>query len=174
MFTVSPEFDNLFHATLMVAKPSLPRSFRNWTIDTVYDFKPLKVVDTHPVLNDWLQSTVVFSPDEQAFLRRYQSLLLKKVAIWSEEDLKMKFIAHVLAAADIDDNEIGYRTFFETTMKGSIDGQTLTACLDMVVAMGIAEPRRPFFFSCRNTSANAAETTTRLHRCWQQCSWRRR
>jgi hypothetical protein len=135
-----------FYPTIMVAKPSLPRSFRNWTIDVVNDFSPIKSIREHPELTSWLASTTTFTPEQRSNLLHHREILLAKIVTWSEEDLKMKFIAHVLAAADIDDNEIGYRTFFETTMKGSIDGQTLTARLDMVVAMGIAEPRRPFFF----------------------------
>jgi hypothetical protein len=129
----------------MATKP-VSRPFKRWTIDSVHALGQLQSVDNHATLTDWLKAKTTFTSEEEAYLRRYQDLLLKKIVTWNEEDLKMKFIAHVLAAADIDTNDAGYRTFFEASLKAAVNGQTVVAKADMVVALGIAEPRHPFFF----------------------------
>lgn len=79
-------------------------------------------------------------------MKYHQEILVEKIVTWNEEDLKMKFIAHVLAAADIDTNDIGYRTFFAAMLKAPVNGENVIAKADMVIALGIAEPRQPFFF----------------------------
>jgi hypothetical protein len=127
-------------------KTPLVRSFKRWTIDAVHALGQLQSIESHVALSDWLQSTTTFTREEESYLRHYQELLLKKIVTWNEEDLKMKFIAHVLAVADLDTNDLGYRTFFEATLKATVHEQSLTAKADMVVALGIAEPRQPFFF----------------------------
>lgn len=136
---------NLFYRTIMATKTA-SRPFSRWTIDSVHALGNLQAIESHPKLTEWLQSTTTFSPEETSYLRHHQEILLKKIVTWNEEDLKMKFIAHVLAAADIDSNDIGYRTFFEATLKAPVNGQNVVAKADMVVALGIAEPRQPFFF----------------------------
>lgn len=129
----------------MATKP-IARSFKRWTIDSVHALSPLQALKEHPELTSWLHSTTTFSAAEEAYLQHHREILLEKIVTWNEEDLKMKFIAHVLAAADIDTNNAGYRTFFEATLKAVVNGQTVVAKADMVVALGIAEPRQPFFF----------------------------
>lgn len=129
-----------------MAKKTASRPFHRWTIDSVHALGQLQVMENHPTLTEWLQSTTTFDDSEKAYLLHHRETLLKKIVTWNEEDLKMKFIAHVLAAADIDTNDIGYRTFFEATLKAPVNGENVVAKADMVVALGIAEPRQPFFF----------------------------
>jgi hypothetical protein len=129
-----------------MAKKLPSRPFSRWTIDSVHMMGNLQAIVNHPVLSEWLQSTTTFSKEERSYLLHHQEILLQKIVTWNEEDLKMKFIAHVLAAADIDTNPVGYRTFFEATLKAPVNGENIVAKADMVVAMGIAEPRQPFFF----------------------------
>ncbi len=129
-----------------MAKKPASRPFHRWTIDNVHALGQLQVLEHHPELDEWLQSTTSFDATEKSYLLHHRETLLKKIVTWNEEDLKMKFIAHVLAAADIDTNDIGYRTFFEATLKAPVNGENVVAKADMVVALGIAEPRQPFFF----------------------------
>lgn len=119
---------------IMATKHPPVRSFKRWTIDAVHTIGNLQFVDTHPALKKWLQATTTFTQEERSYLLHHQSILLKKIVTWNEEDLKMKFIAHVLAAADLDDNDDGYRTFFEATLKAVVNEQTIVAKADMMVA----------------------------------------
>ena len=120
-------------------------SFKKWTIDAVHKAFGLKVLDEHPALNAWLQTNKTLTEPEREYLRRFQRTLLKKIATWSEEDLKMKFISHLLEVVDFDETD-EYRSFFDATVKAQINDHTITAKADMTVATGIAEPQVPFFF----------------------------
>jgi hypothetical protein len=119
--------------------------FKKWTIDAVHKAFGLKRLLEHPALNDWLNVPNTLTEEERSYLRKFRSILLQKIATWSEEDLKMKFISHLLEVVDFDETD-DYRSFFDATVKAHINDHTITAKADMTVATGIAEPQVPFFF----------------------------
>jgi hypothetical protein len=119
--------------------------FKKWTIDAVHKAFGLKRLLEHPTLTEWMQCPNTLTEEERAYLRKFRSILLQKIATWSEEDLKMKFISHLLEVVDFDETD-EYRSFFDATVKTHINNHTITAKADMTVATGIAEPQVPFFF----------------------------
>lgn len=123
-------------------------SFKKWTIDAVHKAFGLKRLLEHPALTEWMHVSNTLTEEERAYLAKFRSILLQKIATWSEEDLKMKFISHLLEVVDFDETD-EYRSFFDATVKAQINDHTITAKADMTVATGIAEPQVPFFIYAR-------------------------
>jgi hypothetical protein len=129
----------------MLPKDASQLSFKKWTIDGVHKAFALKRVRELSALTEWLDVKTLPNDEDKVFLKRIQTMMAEKIAAWSEEDLKMKFISHLLLVVDFDQTD-DYRSFFEATLKASINNHTFTAKADMTVATGIAEPQVPFFF----------------------------
>lgn len=69
----------------------------------------------------------------------------RDISGWSEEDLKMKFISPVLFLGNLRDNG-RFRTFFEKTISGEVQGHFLKTKTDFMVASGILNlPKKPYF-----------------------------
>jgi hypothetical protein len=69
----------------------------------------------------------------------------RDISGWSEEDLKMKFISPVLFLGNLRDNG-RFRTFFEKTISGEVQGHFLKTKTDFMVASGILNlPKNPYF-----------------------------
>jgi hypothetical protein len=69
----------------------------------------------------------------------------RDISAWSEEDLKMKFISPILLLGNLRDNG-RFRTFFEKTLSGEVQGYCLKTKTDFMVASGILNlPKNPYF-----------------------------
>jgi hypothetical protein len=120
-------------------------SFKKWTLDAVHNAFALKRVDEHSALTSWLETSTTLTTPEHEYLLKFRRILQAKIITWNAKDLKMKFISHLLEVVDFDETD-EYRSFFDATVKASINDHTVTAKADMTVATGIAEPQVPFFF----------------------------
>lgn len=64
---------------------------------------------------------------------------------WNEEELKMKFISPVLFLGNLR-SDGRFRTFFEKTVSGEVEGYLLKTKTDFMVASGILNlPKHPYF-----------------------------
>ncbi len=120
------------------------KSFERWTIDEVEKFFSLQQTFTHPALSAWIEADVALTEQEQQALESLRQRALENIEFWNEEDLKMKFIAFLLALVPFDERR--YKGFLERTIKATVRGETLSGIVDYVVATGKAEPQVPFFF----------------------------
>ncbi len=60
---------------------------------------------------------------------------VKKIKTWSEEDLKMKFISHILELGLIMEDE-NFTSFFDKKLTAKVDNHELSVKADFVVAKG--------------------------------------
>lgn len=97
-------------------------------------------------MQDWLAAEpAIFDIVEQANFDKIYDNALDKIAGWSEEDLKMKFISYVLPLGYLEDNG-RFLTYFEKTIFATIEGYFLSTKSDFMVATGILDkPKKPYF-----------------------------
>jgi hypothetical protein len=123
---------------------------KNWREgDLIATFKLRRrseVVAQTPLLQEWLDvSPPILKPHEQYILEEILEEAAKSIKSWSEEDLKMKFIAPVLRLGHFkdDDTVIG---FFDRTISATVEGIPLTVRSDFMYAQGTYDVfRTPYF-----------------------------
>ena len=99
-----------------------------------------------PLMQAWL---AVENPTmdivEQTIFDRIYQLAANNIRGWGEEELKMKFISQILPLGHIFDTD-RYITFYEKTVSGIVEGISLTAKTDFMVATGILNMhKKPYF-----------------------------
>lgn len=97
-------------------------------------------------MQDWLAAEpAIFDVVEQGNFDKIYNSAVDKIAGWSEEDLKMKFISYVLPLGYLEDNG-RFLTYFEKTIFATIEGHFLSTKSDFMVATGILDkPKKPYF-----------------------------
>lgn len=105
-----------------------------------------KVPEGFPVLDQWLAMTAEITPAEKERLAVMRMKLLKYGAFWSEEDLKMKFIALLIDLVGYGDGEEGYNTYYDKDMAATVAGHRIAVRSDFTIATGVGEiMEQPFF-----------------------------
>jgi hypothetical protein len=115
--------------------------------EMILTFKLSKIDTSYTALmQEWMQvSNPVFTPHEQQNFDMTYMRGLKKIKTWSEEDLKMKFISHILELGLIMEDE-NFTTFFDKKLTARVDSYELSVKADFVVAKGYLDyMERPFF-----------------------------
>lgn len=108
----------------------------------------LTKIDRHytPLMQEWTDvSLPVFDSREQG---NFDHIVHKtnKIATWSEEDLKMKFISPILELGGVLDEDEGFVSFFDKKLEAVVEGHRLSVKADFVVAKGVLDfMQRPFF-----------------------------
>ncbi len=98
--------------------------------------KMLEWLDIVPAILD-----VVEQHNFDAALSRAQ----KSIEGWNEEELKMKFISHILPLGYLVDN-VRFMTYYEKSLSGEVDGIKLSVKTDFMVAKGILSyHQNPYF-----------------------------
>lgn len=110
-------------------------------------FQLTRLVGENTILmNEWLAAApALFDAVEQRIFDDLLRKAVKNIAGWSEEDLKMKFICHVLPLGHLEDNG-RFLTYFEKTIFATVEGYYLKTKTDFMVASGILNlPKKPYF-----------------------------
>lgn len=102
------------------------------------------------LLEEWEQQAALtdITDEEQKTLDRLHSKLTLFVRSWNEEELKLKFIGHLIELVNFDDYELELVAFSERPL-GLVFKKTKTevkGIVDLMVARGISHPEQPFFF----------------------------
>ena len=120
------------------------KSFERWTIDEVEEYFSIHQTYQDSTLQTWLSSSSEITDKDQHALEELRQKAYQNIEFWNEEDLKMKFIAFLLALVPFDEEQ--YKGFLERTIKTTIKGEVVSGIVDYIVATGKAEPQVPFFF----------------------------
>ena len=98
----------------------------------------------HPPLADWISKPHSVSPEEAWFLKRLQNRLLEERNYWNEMELRTEFIGPLLTLVDFKGPD--FKPFSLRPLSAVVEGVVLSGKPDWLVATGITEPVRPFFF----------------------------
>jgi hypothetical protein len=120
------------------------KSFERWTIDEIEQVLHIEERKPHPTLLAWLESAQDLTREEVAALEPYRALLEENVYFWNEEELKIRFIGPILERVHFDNHR--YKSFFERSLKATVNGEILSGVVDFMVASGKGVPLKPYFF----------------------------
>lgn len=119
-------------------------SFKNWNRDQLSERFGLERTYDHPILLEWLNCVAEIDAFETETLMRIRKTMLRYVDYWNEDEVKLKFIGHIITLANYDSNKIS--AFANRYFEGMVDGETLSGRPDFIVAKGKQEMKSPFFF----------------------------
>ncbi len=120
---------------------------KNWREGELIETFHLKRIASYQTLlmKEWLNITPPeFNEAERYYFER-NLRGVNKIAGWSEEDLKMKFIAPILELGLLLEND-NTVTFFDKTISATVEGIKLTVKSDFMIAEGLMDVfRAPYF-----------------------------
>ncbi len=121
---------------------------RNWSeAELIQTFHLKRIVGrTTPRMDAWLNAALpMFNVVEAANFEAIYQKAVVKIAGWSEEDLKMKFISFVLELGNITEGD-NFVSFFERILEAEVEGHWLKVKTDFVVAKGLLNlMQAPYF-----------------------------
>ena len=116
-------------------------------IDSLLDTFQLSVLDSHPILANWLDVSGNLNADDDRLLKILHDRITKYGDYWNEEELKINFIGLLFLLVDIDE-EGKIKTFFERSLSATIENIPLSVKCDCLIASpkGKGTPKAPYFF----------------------------
>lgn len=121
---------------------------KEWTEAELIDtFRLNRIIEYQtPLMQEWLLTDApTFDSYEQHTFEDLFRKVVKNIAGWSEEDLKMKFISFLLPLGHLSDDG-KFLTFFEKNLTGVVEGISLSVRSDFMLAKGILNmPKQPYF-----------------------------
>jgi hypothetical protein len=104
------------------------------------------VGNDYPLMKEWTNTETTLNAGEQYLFDDITDNLLKKIAGWNEEMLKMNFIAFVLNLGHLKETD-NYKTYYENTIEATVENNFLKVKSDMMIATGILErAETPYFY----------------------------
>lgn len=119
------------------------KSFKHWTRQNISDEFGLKRTHQCKDLEDWLNTNIELSNTEKQSLDTLSTKLSLYVDIWNEQELIIKFISFMIAMADYDTES--FRTYANRQLKATINGKEVSGLVDLMIASGEFEPKKPYF-----------------------------
>jgi hypothetical protein len=110
-------------------------------------FKLNRITDYQtPLMQEWLDVNLpIFDTFEQTLFDKVYKKGVQKIAGWSEEDLKMKFISPVLDLGLFDDDG-GIIGYFDKIISATVENTFLKVKSDFMMAKGILDVyETPYF-----------------------------
>ncbi|TAE00384.1 MAG: hypothetical protein EAZ97_06130 [Bacteroidetes bacterium] len=121
---------------------------KNWKEGELIETFKLNRINKYqtPLMQEWLEvSMPVFDAFEQVLFDRTYEKGMDNMSGWNEEDLKMKFITHILDLGHFYD-EGGVIGYFDKTISAVVEDTKLTVKSDFMMAKGILDAyETPFF-----------------------------
>ena len=116
-------------------------------IDSLLDTFQLSILDSHPILENWLNASGKLNMDDDRLLKILHNRIVKYGDYWNEEELKINFIGLLFLLVDIDE-EGKIKTFFERSLSAIIENIQLSVKCDCLIASpkGKGTPKAPYFF----------------------------
>ncbi len=116
--------------------------------EMILTFHLTKIVQGQtPLMQEWLNvSPPIFTNTEQEIFDKSLQKAIGNYDVWSEEDLKMKFISPVLELGCVLDGNT-FVSFFEKALEEEeVEGYKLSVKADFVIASGMLDfMQRPYF-----------------------------
>ena len=121
------------------------KTFEKWKIGELHHtFGLQRHYEGFALLDTWLASKNNFDTIEEKALRKLAKELSINVENWNEDELKFMFISQLVAIADLQTSS--FKIFTQRPLSAQINGIKINGIVDFVIARGIDEPEKPFFF----------------------------
>jgi hypothetical protein len=123
----------------------MKKSFKYWTRDSLYKELGLQV-GAQALLKTWLNNKETLTSGEMDFLDQLAERSEPLIDSWNEAELQQKFVNKVVDLVNFDMPEHRCTFFAERYLSASINQYTLYGFADWMVAEGVMQPSRPYFF----------------------------
>ena len=121
----------------------------------MYSFSNIRFIDLKTLVNirqvadetvfqGWFQFGYTYHQDEKQFLQELIDTNRLYVLSYSEEELKIKFIGPLLNKVHYQFDDV--QDWYQRPLKAKINQAVLHGYVDFMVAKGVKEPERPYFF----------------------------
>ncbi len=118
--------------------------FQTVRLDDLVEVVDLKQLPEQEIFKEWFNFQHSISVEEEKFLQDLIKDNYDFLSYCSEEDLKMEFIALLLAKVRFRFKD--KRGFYEQPLKAKINGVEFCGKTDFMFAMGVEVPQKPYFF----------------------------
>ncbi|MDM8527836.1 hypothetical protein QUF58_06420 [Anaerolineales bacterium HSG24] len=119
-------------------------SFSKIKFDELCQVVPLKPVTDHAKFDEWFHYDYTVSEEEVDFLANLIDLHRPFLGSYSEEELKVKYLTPVINKVNFMFGQV--KDWYERPLKTVINDIEIGGYVDFMVAKGIKEPQRPYFF----------------------------
>ncbi len=119
------------------------KSFNRWTQDEIEEKFGLNQQKTLAALEEWLNNNETIADSQHQLLLKLCERLQNFVSSWNEEEIKMRFISLLIDMVDYDTDK--YHPYFERSLRAKIGNEQISGVVDMLIAQGKRDPKRPFF-----------------------------
>lgn len=122
------------------------KSFEKWLAQEIENEFGMTRHFSYSALDELLTDLPAMTDDEKRVAIKLREKLKLFIDAWSEEDLKMNFIAHVLNIVDFQHSGRQYRPFFDYPLKAVLKGEPIAGKVDCIIAKGTQIAEEPIFF----------------------------
>lgn len=119
-------------------------SFSSAKLKDLRKVVPLHAVVTNEVFDKWFNYDYQLSEEENQYLENLVNQNRQRLIMYSEEDLKVKFLGPLLNKVNFTFDEV--TDWYERPISCEINGVWFSGITDYLVATGFDEPELPFFF----------------------------
>lgn len=119
-------------------------SFNNITLKEIKEIVSLEILYEDEIFSEWFDFDYTFSVEDKEFLKNLIEKNRRKFLIYSEEELKAKFLIPIFNKINFEKDEIS--DWYERNIKAKVNGVTIGGVTDFLIAKGIDEPEKPIFF----------------------------
>jgi len=119
-------------------------SFSHVTFADLQKLVNIRQVINDAVFDDWFGYAYQISATERQLLTELIAEHRPFMLSYSEDELKMKFLAPLLNAVHFHEN--GIRDWYQRPLKATINQVILNGYVDFMVAKGVKAPETPYFF----------------------------
>lgn len=121
------------------------KTFEKWKIGELHHaFGLERINEGFELLDSWLSSKSDFDAWEEKALRKLAKELSLNAQNWNEDELKFMFISQLINIADLQTPQV--KIFTQRHISAQINGIKINGIVDFVMASGIDEPEKPYFF----------------------------
>ncbi len=104
---------------------------------------PLEKKLNHSKFEKWFTTPYKIKASETTFLKKIIEKHQLYLPSYSEDDLKMKFISHILGKVEFMNDKVN--DFYHASLRSKVNGVILSGFADYIVATGVKQPRKPYF-----------------------------
>jgi len=108
-----------------------------------------KIVDISQKLNknrfnNWFENSKKLEENEEKFLEQLLEVEGEYLSLYSEENLKMRFLSPLLVKVDFKTDD--FKDFYDEKLTYKNEKFTLTGEVDILISTGLRKAKKPYFF----------------------------
>ena len=119
-------------------------SFSNITFADLQKIVTIRQIIRDEAFAEWFGFDYIFTQEELDLFRRLIDKHRPLILSYSEDELKMKFLAPLLNTINFETDTL--RDWYQRPLQATINHVILKGYVDFMVAKGVKEPEIPYFF----------------------------